>query len=85
MALLQAAAAECEEKSEEIATKFQNKELTIDEYLEKFMTVRKMMHARKLKIEKMSEILQKQPFQPSTNFYSPSYPVHMPNQAYRNF
>lgn len=57
MALLQAKAAECEDSSDVIAAKFQDKEMLIDEYLEQFMTVRKAMHLRKLKAEKMSEIL----------------------------
>lgn len=74
MALLQAAAAESEEKSEKVASKFQDKEITIDEYLEQFMAERKLMHLRKLKIEKMAEIMKKssQPnnhFAPTINFY----------------
>lgn len=83
---MQAAAAECEEKSEEIATKFQNKEISIDEYLEQFMAVRKIMHSRKLKIEKMSEILQKQnTYPPSGNFYPQPYPMNNPNLIHRHF
>lgn len=58
MALLQAKAADCEDTSDIIAAKFQDKEISIDEYLEQFMTARKTMHLRKLKAEKMMEILQ---------------------------
>lgn len=94
LALLQAAAAECEEKSDGIASKFQETEINIDEYLEKFMLERKLMHSRKLKTEKMLEIMRKQssnqgqennrlPYQTPNyppNFYnSPSYaPYGMP-------
>lgn len=59
LTLLRAAAAESEENSENIATKFQHSEITIDEYLEQFMHERKLMHARKMKSEKMQEIIQK--------------------------
>lgn len=58
LVLLQAAAAQSENISDEIATKFQEKEILIDEYLEQFMAARKNMHARKLKAEKMLEIIQ---------------------------
>lgn len=84
LTLLRAAAAESEENSESIATKFQHSDITIDEYLEQFMNERKLMHARKLKSEKMQEIIQKKaqssvPFglrfpgipQPASNVYPP--------------
>lgn len=91
LALLRAAAAESEESSESIAAKFQHSEIPIDEYLETFMPIRKLMHARKMKTEKMMEIIQKeaqntpvglpwtypgQP-QPAPNFY-PSRPIGVP-------
>lgn len=59
LTLLRTAAAESEENSENIASKFQHSEITIDEYLEQFMSERKSMHARKMKSEKMQEIIQK--------------------------
>lgn len=84
LALLRTAAAESEENSEGIAEKFQHSEITIDEYLETFTSVRKLMHARKMKTEKMMEIIRKQaqniptglPWypgaaQPAPNFYPP--------------
>ncbi|XP_062565971.1 vacuolar protein sorting-associated protein 37B [Armigeres subalbatus] len=57
LALLQAAAAESEEESERIAKQFLDNELAIDAYLEQFMTPRKAMHSRKLKADKMVELL----------------------------
>lgn len=60
MALLQTAAAESEEKSDQIVTKFQEKEITIDEFSEQFMAARKEMHLRKLKSEKMNELIRTQ-------------------------
>lgn len=59
LALLRTATAESEESSESIAAKFQHSEITIDEYLESFMNERKKMHARKLKSDKMQELIQK--------------------------
>lgn len=85
---MQAAAAENEEKSEDIATKFQNKEITIDEYLEQFMAERKLMHSRKLKIEKMQEILRRSNF-PDTTQFRPAGPTNFynipPIQPFRHF
>lgn len=57
LALLQAAAAESEEESEKIVKQFLDNELAIDAYLEQFMSPRKAMHSRKLKAEKMVELL----------------------------
>lgn len=60
MALLQTAASESETKSEEIVTKLQEREVPVDEFLEQFMTARKEMHLRKLKSEKMVELIRQQ-------------------------
>lgn len=57
LALLQAAAAQSEEDSEKIVKQFLDNELAIDAYLEQFMGLRKAMHSRKLKAEKMVELL----------------------------
>lgn len=57
LALLQAAAAQSEEDSEKIVKQFLDSELAIDVYLEQFMGPRKTMHSRKLKAEKMVELL----------------------------
>lgn len=60
LALLQTAAAESEEESEKIATQFLDNNSTVDEFMDKFMSSRKLMHLRKLKAEKMSELLRQQ-------------------------
>lgn len=75
LALLQTKAAESEESSEKAATKFQEKEITIEEFLEQFQSTRKEMHLRKLKIEKMIELMRQQP---SINRNGAPYPN--PNQ-----
>lgn len=57
LALLQTAAAESEEESEQIVKQFLDNEIAIDVYLDKFMSSRKTMHSRKLKAEKMTELV----------------------------
>ncbi|XP_055641954.1 vacuolar protein sorting-associated protein 37C [Toxorhynchites rutilus septentrionalis] len=66
LALLQTAAAECEEESERIVKQLLDNDITIDAYLEQFMNSRKTMHSRKLKAEKMTELLRSK-----TNQYRP--------------
>lgn len=58
---MQTKASESEENSEKAATKLQEKEITIEEFLEQFQSTRKEMHLRKLKIEKMIELMRQQP------------------------
>lgn len=60
LALLQAAAAENEETSDKLVTKLNEKELAIDEFEEQFIAARKTMHLRKLKAEKMIELLREE-------------------------
>uniref|UniRef100_A0A1Q3F9X9 Putative vacuolar protein sorting 37b n=1 Tax=Culex tarsalis TaxID=7177 RepID=A0A1Q3F9X9_CULTA len=81
LALLQTAAAESEEESEQIVKQFLDNEIAIDVYLDKFMSSRKTMHSRKLKAEKMTELVRngpgggsQQPLQ-RPNFGSPYPPA----------
>lgn len=55
--ILKATAAESEEKSDQIAENFLDRGLTIDEFLEQFKSSRTEMHLRKLKADKMQELL----------------------------
>lgn len=55
--ILKAAAAESEEKSDKLVDEFLDKSLTLDEFLDKFKTERVEMHLRKLKAEKMQDLL----------------------------
>lgn len=80
-----AAAAESEERSEDIATKFFDSEIATDEFLEQFKSSRMEMHLRKLKAEKMQELLRQGAHQgvsnpsvyPTSNFYGGSVPYPM--------
>lgn len=57
LALLQTAAAETEEESEKIAEKFLDGELEVDDFLETFDSRRKLMHLRRVKADKMTELM----------------------------
>ncbi|KAJ1520165.1 hypothetical protein ONE63_004380 [Megalurothrips usitatus] len=57
LALLQTAAAEMEEESEKIAEQFLEGEIDVDTFLDKFQTSRKLMHLRRVKSDKMSDLL----------------------------
>lgn len=84
LALLQTAAAESEEESEAIAENFLGGNLEIDSFLEQFTARRKLMHLRRVKADKMAELLTKQhnashlnsassPTQGYTHHTAPSY------------
>ncbi|XP_012288022.1 vacuolar protein sorting-associated protein 37B [Orussus abietinus] len=89
--LLQAAAAEIEEESEKLAEKFMAGDVEVDEFLEQFLSRRKLMHLRKVKVDKMRELVRKpmmhaNPGYPMTNNFPgigpsvpyPTGPVSMP-------
>ncbi|KAG8230660.1 hypothetical protein J437_LFUL010679 [Ladona fulva] len=59
LALLQTAAAQTEEESENLAEKFLGGDLEVDSFLEQFAILRKLMHLRRVKADKMAEILTK--------------------------
>lgn len=69
--LLQAAAAEIEEESETVAEKFLAGDIEVDEFLEQFLTRRKLMHLRKVKVDKMRELIRKS----RSSISGPGYPV----------
>ncbi|XP_035448562.1 vacuolar protein sorting-associated protein 37B [Spodoptera frugiperda] len=56
-ALLQTAAAESEEQSENLAQDFLSGKIPVEKFLEDFEPARKNMHLRKFKAEKMAELL----------------------------
>ncbi|KAJ0173103.1 hypothetical protein K1T71_011279 [Dendrolimus kikuchii] len=56
-ALLQTAGAESEEQSESIAQDFLSGKINVEKFLEDFEPLRKKMHVRKFKAEKMAELL----------------------------
>lgn len=80
LALLQTAAAEIEEESEAIAEKFLDGDLDVEEFLDQFTPRRKLMHLRKVKADKMSEIITKRTSLSSSSSVQPS-----PGVPARNF
>lgn len=80
LALLQTAAAEMEEESETIAQNFLSSDLDIEDFLTQFAERRKIMHLRKVKVEKMSELIR----QPLLN-HAPNYINAPPVSINSNF
>jgi ESCRT-I complex subunit VPS37 len=57
LALLQAAAAEVEESSEKLADSFLDKEVECDGFLDSFLLMRKLAHERRIKCDKMNDLV----------------------------
>jgi len=60
LALLQTAASESEEQTEEMVKKFNDSDLGVESFLEEFLASRRTMHLRRLKAEKMQDLMRKQ-------------------------
>lgn len=58
--LLQSATLQAEEESEKLAEKFLERDLDVDSFVEEFQHRRKMAHLRKVKSDKMKELVAKQ-------------------------
>jgi len=59
LALLQTAAAESEERTEDLYKKFTDNDMNVDQFLEEFLKERKTMHLRKLRAEKLQDAIRK--------------------------
>lgn len=93
LALLQTAASEMEEESDSTAKKFLDNGVEIDDFIDEFLTKRKLMHMRLVKAEKLSKILQRDPSlsnipnyinAPPVNIntnYFPGVPTNVPNSV----
>lgn len=81
LALLQTAASEMEEESEQIAKKFVSNEITVDEFLDQFLDRRKIVHTRLVKAEKLSKLLSVNPALNNIPNYINSPPVNI-NSSY---
>ncbi|KOC65810.1 Vacuolar protein sorting-associated protein 37B [Habropoda laboriosa] len=67
--LLQTAAAEIEEESETMAEKFLAGDMEVDEFFEQFLSRRKLMHLRKVKVDKLRELTRKSHFTTGSSGY----------------
>lgn len=81
LALLQTAASEMEEESDKIARKFLDGEIELDEFLERFLASRKLMHLRLVKAEKLSKILSRDPLLSGAPNYVNTPPMNI-NSSY---
>ncbi|XP_041565212.1 vacuolar protein sorting-associated protein 37C [Drosophila elegans] len=73
LALLQTAASESEEQTEEMVKKFNDSDLGVEAFLEEFLASRRTMHLRRLKAEKMQDLMRKQRQGPPPNSSLPTY------------
>ncbi|KAI1708212.1 modifier of rudimentary (Mod(r)) protein [Ditylenchus destructor] len=73
-AILQAAVQEAEDQSESIADQFQDGNLEIDDFIKQFDEKRVLAHTRKIKSEKLTEIIRQQQYQPMPNQNSYAHP-----------
>ncbi|KAF7394009.1 hypothetical protein HZH68_010828 [Vespula germanica] len=78
--LLQAAAAEIEEESEKVAEKFLAGDIEVDEFLEQFLSRRKLMHLRKVKVDKIREIMRKS--SQTSSYFTSNFTVIAPSIPY---
>ncbi|KAI6229600.1 VPS37 C-terminal domain-containing protein [Aphelenchoides besseyi] len=78
VALLQAAARKVEDESEVISEQFQDGSMSVDEFVKSFHEKRAVYHTRKVKSDKLNELLKHQQFRPVSQ---PVYPH--PSTGYR--
>ncbi|CAG2100796.1 unnamed protein product [Medioppia subpectinata] len=76
LALMQAAAAEAEEESEEIATAFVEQKLDFDSFIKEFIDKRKLSHLRRIKTDKMMDF--NRSASSAANLYAPQRPAPPP-------
>uniref|UniRef100_A0A0V0GDB2 Putative vacuolar protein n=1 Tax=Triatoma dimidiata TaxID=72491 RepID=A0A0V0GDB2_TRIDM len=76
LSLVQMAAQEMEEESEALAESFLSGSNEIEYFLERFMQKRKLMHLRKIKADKMKEIMNEKLNIGRVNAYLPCPQVH---------
>ncbi|KAK7082877.1 Vacuolar protein sorting-associated protein 37B [Halocaridina rubra] len=73
-ALLQTAAHETEEETENLVQSFLDKEQDVEEFLPNFLSKRKLAHLRRIKAEKIGDVMNQ-----SSNAQSTPYPPVMPS------
>lgn len=81
LALLQAAVTEIERETDNIAEQFLNGDIKLDSYLEQYPNRRKLMHMRKAKLEKMTELVNRRMSYKSPSASSRSITTITPNSV----
>lgn len=80
LALFQTAAAQMEEETENVAQNFLESQLSVDLFLEMFLEKRKLMHLRRVKTEKMSDILEQLSRHNNVASFSNARPSPLPSR-----
>lgn len=73
LAILQTSAAQTEEETEKIAEKFLEGSIDVESFLEDFLPQRKLAHLRRVKVDKLSELLIRNRTQPPPPTVAPSW------------
>lgn len=81
LALLQSAASEIERETDDVAEKFLNGDIKLENYLEQYPGRRKLMHLRKAKVEKMTELVSRRNSYKSPSASSRSITTITPNNV----
>lgn len=81
LALIQTAASEMEEDSDKTAQKFLDSEIELDDFLDQFLTKRKIVHTRLVKAEKLAKMLSRDPTLNNIPNYINAPPVNI-NSSY---
>lgn len=82
-AVIQAAASEAEQESEDFAAEFTNGEISIDEFLKAFLPLRHKAHSLKLQSEKLLEEINK-PTGRNAQRTAPPAPTGYSSQSYQS-
>lgn len=75
LALLQTSAAQADEESEKIALSFLEGDRAVESFLEEFVQARKLAHLRRIKVDKMTELLTRRLPRPMGGAPPPSRPA----------
>jgi len=71
LAILQTSAAQTEEETESIAEKFLDGSIDVEAFLEDFLPKRKLAHLRRIKVDKLSELIYRTQHQQNSQNWTP--------------
>uniref|UniRef100_T1ITX4 VPS37 C-terminal domain-containing protein n=1 Tax=Strigamia maritima TaxID=126957 RepID=T1ITX4_STRMM len=74
LAILQTSAAQIEEETETVAEKFLEGSVDVDGFLDEFLPQRKVAHLRRIKVDKLTELLHRSQTRPGSQNWQTGYP-----------
>lgn len=83
LALLQTEGAKIEEETENMADSFLDGALTLDGFIDDYQNKRKLAHLRRVKIDKLREMVLKGVQLPQSSSMDPSHPQEAPNSSFQ--